>query len=326
MTNTLNVGAKQLAYLFRITEKRVQQLAKQRVIKKEARGRYNLAESVQSYIRFLQDIASEVPGENKTDSGLEPVNRLTKDLRKAAMSLGKHEVRFLVDEYYAMQDQRIRETNQCRALLEDGEPHDLIHWLNDQHSTLEQQIKSALHIYAKHNVIGQWLLSVRGIGPVISAGLLAHIDINQCETVGHIWSYAGLDPTKKWNRGEKRPWNAELKTLCWKIGESFVRSKGHEEAVYGALYDQRKIYEIEKNESGQYAEQAKLVLEKTPKHKQAAIYKAGKLPDGHIHMRAKRYAVKQFLSDLHAYWYRIEFGKEPPLPYPIAILGHAHKR
>lgn len=259
-------------------------------------------------------------------TSLEPVGRLTKDLRKSAVSLGKQEVRFLVDQYYAMQDQRIRETNQCRALSESQEPHELIAWLSSQHSILEQQVKGALHVYAKHNPVGQWLLSVRGIGPIIAAGLLAHIDISRCETVGHIWAYAGLDPTKKWDRGEKRPWNAQLKTLCWKIGESFVITKGHEEAVYGALYDQRKAYEIDKNEAGQYAEQAELILKRTPKHKQAAIYQKGKLPDGHIHMRAKRYAVKQFLSDLHAYWYRLEFGKEPPLPYPIAILGHAHKR
>ena len=50
----------------------------------------------------------------------------------------------------------------------------------------------------------------------------------------------------------------------------------------------------------------------------------GILPDGHIHARAKRYAVKLFLAHLHSVWYEIEFGREPPLPYAIAILGHAH--
>ena len=38
----------------------------------------------------------------------------------------------------------------------------------------------------------------RGIGPVIAAGLLANIDIKQAPTVGHIWRFAGLDPTNKW--------------------------------------------------------------------------------------------------------------------------------
>jgi hypothetical protein len=47
---------------------------------------------------------------------------------------------------------------------------------------------------------------------------------------------------------------------------------------------------------------------------------------GHINDRARRYAVKQFLADLHGAWYRCEFGREPPLPYPVAHLGHAHVR
>ena len=60
--------------------------------------------------------------------------------------------------------------------------------------------------------------------------------------------------------------------------------------------------------------------------KEIKTYKAGKLPDGHIHSRCKRYAVKQFIADWWAEAYRDHFKKEPPLPYPIAILGHAHLR
>jgi hypothetical protein len=44
--------------------------------------------------------------------------------------------------------------------------------------------------------------------------LLARIDIVKAPTAGHIWRYAGLDPTVRWNKGEKRPWNAGLKVLC----------------------------------------------------------------------------------------------------------------
>jgi hypothetical protein len=53
-------------------------------------------------------------------------------------------------------------------------------------------------------------------------------------------------------------------------------------------------------------------------------YSAGRLPPGQIDARARRYAVKLFLSHLHEVWYKAHFGKAPPLPYPIAILGHAH--
>ena len=58
-----NVTAKQLAFLLNgITERRVQQLAAEGIIKKEARGRYNLVESVRGYIAYLQD----------TNAGMEP--------------------------------------------------------------------------------------------------------------------------------------------------------------------------------------------------------------------------------------------------------------
>lgn len=256
---------------------------------------------------------------------LEPLERMTKDIAAGARTLGTHEARFLVDAYYTMQKQRIQAGNQLRALSESGEPNDVIRWLNAQNEMLEHQVKRALGKYAEAHPIGEWALSVRGIGPVIAAGLLAHIDIRVAPTVGHIWRFAGLDPTVKWERGQKRPWNASLKVLCWKIGESFVKTKGHEEAVYGAIYEQRKAYETAKNDAGDYAAQAEATLAATPNHKQAAIYKMGKLPEGRIHMRAQRYAVKLFLAHLHEVWYRHEFGTAPPLPYAIAHLGHAHK-
>lgn len=252
------------------------------------------------------------------------VQRLSRDLANAASTLSRDEARFLVDYYYISQRDRIRAGNQVRALNESGEPHSVISWLNAQSDTIEGQIKRALGKYAEASATGQWLLNQYGIGPVISAGLLAHIDIHKAPTVGHIWRFAGLDPTLKWEKGGKRPWNAGLKTLCWKIGESFVKVKGKEEGVYGHIYVERRKLEGEKNERMEFAEQAAAVLKARPSHAQKKTYAEGKLPDGHLHARAKRYAVKLFLSHLHEVWRKNE-GLEVPLPYPIAQLGHAHK-
>lgn len=47
--------AKTIAKLLMLTERRVQQLAKDGVIPKAERGRYELAPAVQGYIRFLQE-------------------------------------------------------------------------------------------------------------------------------------------------------------------------------------------------------------------------------------------------------------------------------
>jgi len=259
---------------------------------------------------------------------LDPVNKLTKDLKEATTTLSSQEVRYLVDSYYQMQENRKRSQNQVRALTDSAEPHEVLNWLAENNRILENQIKRALDAYSASQSIGQWAREVVGIGPVIAAGLIAHIDIKKAPTVGHIWRFAGLDPTQKWEKKQKRPWNASLKTLCWKIGESFVKVSGKDEAVYGKIYIERKEFEMKKNEAGDYAEQAKAKLEKFKIGKDTDAYKhyiEGRLPPAHIQARVKRYAVKLFLSHLHETWYIMETGEKPPLPYPIAILGHAHK-
>ncbi len=50
--------AKTIAKLLMLTERRVQQLAKEGVVPKAERGRYELAPAVQGYIRYLQDRAA----------------------------------------------------------------------------------------------------------------------------------------------------------------------------------------------------------------------------------------------------------------------------
>lgn len=257
----------------------------------------------------------------------ENVKRLTKDIVKAAQTLTDDEARYLVDYFYITQEDRKRATNQTRALNEAEEPCLVVQWLAEQSTTLENQVKRALEAYTDAHPIGQWLKSVVGIGPVIAAGLLAHIDITRAPTVGHIWRFAGLDPTSIWDKGKKRPHNAALKTLCWKIGQSFMKFSNKDECVYGKLYRERKAFEQANSDAGKLAEQAKAKAEKVGKNTEAfKHYSQGKLSPGHIDARARRYAVKQFLSDLHAHWFEQHFGEKPPLPYPIAILGHAHLR
>lgn len=257
----------------------------------------------------------------------EAIRKLGKDERSATATLGKDEARFLVDAYYQLQDNRIRSDGQVRAMSSNNEPHATLQWLADMNRTLEESIKSALDVYSNASPVGQWMRSQKGIGPVIAAGFLAHLDITKAETAGAFWSFAGLDPRAVWEKGKKRPWNADLKVLCWKLGESFVKVSGNEQAYYGRIYKERKDAELIKNEAGEFAEQAKAKLGKFKIGEDTDAYKwyvQGKLPPAHIHARAKRYAVKLFLANLHCVFYWDHYGKMPPLPYAIGILGHAH--
>jgi len=255
------------------------------------------------------------------------IDRLTKDLRNASRTLSDREVRFLVDSYYAMQRDRIRASHQTRTLESNKEPNVVLDWLTNQRATLEKQVARALDVYSNTNPSSKWARSITGIGPIISAGLVTHIDITKAPTVGHIWRYAGQDPTVVWNKKEKRPWNGSLKRLCWIIGESFVKVSYLESDVYGKVYLARKQQEIMKNEALQFASQAEHILAtknfaadtEAKKH-----YLTGKLPPAHIHARAKRYAVKLFLSHLHHVMYELHYHEPPPKPYVIDHLGHAH--
>lgn len=260
-------------------------------------------------------------------SELDPISKLTRDLRDAARTLSTDEARFLVDAYYAMQRDRIRAGHQERTLSAGNEPHDVMSWLMDQRESLEGQVRRALDAYSGAHAAGIWARSITGIGPVIAAGLLANIDIHESPTVGHIWRFAGLDPTNKWEKSTKRPWNGSLKRLCWLIGESFVKVSANESDVYGQVYKSRKELEIARNEAGAFAEQAaaSLAAKKFGKDTEARKhYEAGKLPPARIHLRSERYAVKLFLSHLHCVWYFQEFGQLPPKPYILTQEGHVH--
>ena len=271
---------------------------------------------------------------------LESIQRLTRDLRNASLTLSEREARFLTDSYYAIQKDRIRAAHQNRTLNENAEPHDVLLWLEAQRGTLEKQIARALDAYSGSLKIGQWARSQVGIGPIIAAGLAANIDVRgkypkghekefqprqeapwQCPTVGHVWRFAGLDPTVRWDPKTRRPWNGSLKRLCFLIGESFVKVSGNPDAVYGQAYVVRKARETAKNENGDYASQAEAALREKKWRDDTtakACYEQGKLPPGRIHMRAKRWATKLFLSHYHHVAYELEFGEPPPKPYIMA--------
>jgi hypothetical protein len=259
---------------------------------------------------------------------LESIAKLKRDIRAASVTLSESEARFLVDTYYAWQEDRKRANNQVRALDESAEPHEVVRWLAEQSTTLENEIKKVLGVFAESRPIGKWMLAQHGIGPVISAGLIAHIDISKAITAGHIWRYAGLDPTQVWGKGEKRPWNASLKVIAWKAGQSFMKFAASDECFYGKIYRERKAYEVARNDSGGNAVRAAEILTEKKIGKATEAYKhltGGKLPPAQIDARARRYAVKIFLAHFQTAAWFAEFGVLPPAPYAMVFAGHAHR-
>lgn len=296
------------------------------------------------------------------------------------------EARVMVDLYYAMQDQRKALANQIGAIdrrVDAGVQHTYADLLLVQVQTTEDNAAMFLEAFASAHPLWPWFSAVTGIGPVLAAGLIAHLGGRPVPpTVGHWWRFAGLDPTQRWHKSDELarmwadrsedvetrtrilariigrdpetvirdatldfktgevsaltkakalkslariPFNRPLKTLCWKVGDQFVKLGSREDAVYARYYRQRKADEIARNERGDRAALAARTLDEKPGHAQRAIYAEGRLPDGRVDLMARRATVKLFLSHLHEVWYRVENdGAAPPAPFSVSIQGHGH--
>lgn len=196
-------------------------------------------------------------------------------------ALTTHEVRRLVDAYFALTSQRKVLAGQAAAT--------------------EREIENALDAWAETVPAASWAKRITGITPAMAAGLAAHIDIETAPTAGTIWRFAGLDPSVIWKRGERRPWNPGLKTVCLRIGHAFAESAGEDGDFYGKLYRQRATIETTANDGREQ----------------------GRLPPAHIAARARRWTVKLFLAHYHHVAWTLATGVPPVKPYAIGVLGRA---
>lgn len=134
--------------------------------------------------------------------------RLSKDMKQAAANLGPKEARYMVDLYYQMQRIRTQTGNQTRQIDEPTRVHE---WIKDQEHSLENAIKGLLGAYVQKHKMGTWFEGVHGIGPVLAAGLLAHIKIRECDTAGKLWKFAGMAPPAEYNWLSREQAKATLK-------------------------------------------------------------------------------------------------------------------
>lgn len=292
------------------------------------------------------------------DISLEPLQRLSKDIAKSTQIVGRQQARFLVDTYYAMQEGRIASTSRVRDLTKSEEPAAVMDYTRAQMELLEGQVARALRWYVEAQPLGIWMTAVTGIGPVIAAGLLSTIDYENTNSASRVWKFAGLTPDSVWEKGQKRPWNPFLKTLAYKIGESFVKVQNNEKDMYGRFYAYRKAYEWRRNIRGDLADQgaaklAKYAIGKSTNAYQwysgrvnpewvAAVFSNGEsfpatlpsnslnmagvvtpmLPPAHIHARARRWATKLFLAHTVEVGFWLHHGVLAPPEYAFAHLGH----
>lgn len=269
------------------------------------------------------------------------IDKLDKDIKEACKIMGRREVRFLVNLYYDIQEQRIGMAGRVRELVKMDEPNVIYDYLARNMEFFETRIRQSLKVYVDNNIVGQWIISITGIGPVISAGLIANLDMNIDATLkdeegnyvkifgknpSSFWRICGQDPSQKRERGKKLTYNPNLKRLCYIIGESFVKVQNNKNDFYGKLYVDYKEKLIEKNEAFQFKEAAEKALSDKNYSKETEAYKSyilGKLPKAHIHRRATRYAAKIFLTHVWQVMYFYKYNDTPKLPWVMMQEGHS---
>lgn len=365
--------------------------------------------------------------------------RLSRDLRAMAALMSPTQQRATVDLYYQVQEMRKRAVNQFRA-SQGEEPNGFVTMVSAYMTKLENIIVGALDACTDASPVGRWCKGQYGIGPVLTAGLAAYVNIEQCQTVSALVSFAGYNPDRRWigadeatqivqrlrtasptataedlvpecsaimhvrpealqrmlqnqmafrqktakeegttgsRRGRaaavpthedlvrvvsKRPWNAKLKLLCFKLGDCFVKFHNHEKCVYGHVYAERKAAEIARNDQGlnkataeeslrakRYTDletlawyqgrypagtTAKAVAIKTMEERNRFLVgirlPAGDgqpmLPLGRLELRARRFAVKRFLQHYWEVTYHVTYGMMAPLPYILAKQPELHTR
>lgn len=159
---------------------------------------------------------------------------------------------------------------------------------------LEKEVTCEIAESVKEHEVYWWLSATKGIGPGLAGCLLAHIDIEKANTVSALWKYSGLAVTDgvadRPTKGQKLPYNAELKRICFLIGSSFLRAN----SPYRDLYDEAK------------AHYQRTKPDWTLKHRD---------------MSARRKMTKTFLSHLWSVW-RFQRGLPLRQPYAFQLLNH----
>ena len=95
-----------------------------------------------------------------------------------------NEARYLIDNYYQIQQMRINTANQIRALEQGADNKSSKKELNDnkintsmflydQYVTMEENAKRLLEGFINSNYLSRWASQVTGIGPILAASLAA---------------------------------------------------------------------------------------------------------------------------------------------------------
>ncbi len=180
---------------------------------------------------------------------------------------------------------------------------------------------SMMHYINQEQIWIDFLSKIRGLGAILGANIIKSFDnCEKYDTVSALWKCCGLDvkdghaPKRK--KGEKLTYNPNLKTLMWKIADSFIKQGFYKDkdgnkqpTIYRKIYDNSKLRLRE--------------MHPEPVDTHAKTGQKQKYTDMHIHLMAIRKMVKIFLQH---YWIMTRTLSKLPVskPYVQEKLKHKH--
>ena len=131
--------------------------------------------------------------------------RVSKELKTSIVTIGgisRAEMLMLVNLFYQQQAYRKAIKEQIRS-IEQGRANGtkttvmVLNYVLNNVALIENEIQKILKLVVESDVVGNWLLQIIGIGPVLAAGCLAYFNIEGKEYATQFMSYAGLNDNKR---------------------------------------------------------------------------------------------------------------------------------
>lgn len=199
-----------------------------------------------------------------------------------------------------IQKSRIAFSNRIGALEReadsdpDGEQTAILTRYRDTFTAIEDQLNNDIKDLCSGVPIIEAMIAVKGISYGLAAKVACMIDIERASTISALWRYAGYGVTdgkrEKGVRGERRHYNGRLKSACYLIATSFLKSG----SPYRAEYDKAK-----ENYQQAHPDWTKL----------------------HIHNAALGNMIKLYLAHLWLFWREME-GLPTRVPYVQEYMEH----
>ena len=224
-----------------------------------------------------------------------------------------------VQAFYDHQKLRIAQSNRVEMYKKLGVDMAGLEWYPKAMKDIEEQFEKEMAHYVKQEKVwNEYLSRVKGIGPVMAAGLIAWFDDpSKANTPSKMWKYAGLGVTDgvadRRRKGEKNlGFNPKLKTHMYKIGKQLFFTKGN---YYHYYLEQKEAIAVKHKPS---ADVESMEMSERKKYWQEH---PNEWPNGKMHAYAFRKMLKLFLSNFWEAWRTTE-NLDTPRPYAEAILGH----